>query len=163
MPDNMDPVIVADIGGTNARFALATRQGDKLLLEKIQYFRAEDFESPRDAAAAYVESIALHPSKACFAIAAPVSGDEIKFTNSHWTLKRDEISQALSLVEPLSVVNDFYALAAGVSYLPEDGLLSVRTGVPVSCASAIDLGSGTDLGHPILIRCRDVESEISTE
>ncbi|MGV6820329.1 MAG: glucokinase [Parvularcula sp.] len=163
MPDLMDPVIVADIGGTNARFGLASRQGEKLVLDKIQYFRAEDFESPRDAAAAYVESVALHPSKACFAIAAPISGDEIKFTNSHWTLKRSEVSQALSLVEPLSVVNDFYALAAGVGYLPAEGLLSIRTGIAEPCAPSIVIGPGTGLGQAIILRCRDEEFVISTE
>ena len=51
-------ILVADIGGTNARFALAERDNGAVSVRQVKKFRAEDFETLRDAAGAYLEAAA---------------------------------------------------------------------------------------------------------
>lgn len=158
-----DTAIVADIGGTNARFGLARREHGRVIVSDVQYFRAEDYESPRDAADAYLEAVSGHPKRGCFAIAAPVKDDEIGFTNSHWVLKRKEATRSLRLDAPLDVVNDFYALAAGVRHIPEDGLLTIREAEGDPKAPRVVIGPGTGLGQALIIPHGDDEFVIATE
>ena len=122
-----DPILVADIGGTNARFALARIENNAISIRDQQTFRAEDFESIRDAADAYLESVAEKPKQGCFAAAGPIIDEEVDFTNSHWTLRTDDIVNPLGL-DTFRIVNDFYALAAGVAHLPESALIEVKSG-----------------------------------
>ena len=145
------PVLVADIGGTNARFALAEQGGDAgLVVRDAQTFRAEDFETIRDAADAYFESVGEKAAHACFAVAAPVGGDEITFTNSHWKFRPTEIEAALSLKQ-LRLVNDFYALAAGVAFLPDAAFAPVKPGEADASAPVLVIGPGTGLGQALIV------------
>lgn len=155
-------LIVADIGGTNARFAIAERHGDKISITDAQSFRAVDFETIRDAADAFLESVGATPSRGCFAAAGPLTDKGIKFTNSHWDLQPDEISTSLGLRE-FSVVNDFHALAAGTPYLPSDGLTLVKDGTPDQAAPIIVVGPGTGLGQALIVPTSDGHKIVTTE
>lgn len=157
-----EPALVADVGGTNARFAIAEAAQDGFIIRDAATFRAEDFETIRDAADAYLESIALHPRRACFAAAGPLIDGEVDFTNSHWTLRSDEISRALSLDE-FRIVNDFYALAAGVRDLPEDAFVNVKTGSPVEDAPRLVIGPGTGLGQALIVPTKIGDRIVATE
>ncbi len=146
-----DPLLVADIGGTNARFALADAvAGGAIAIRDAQNFRAEDFETVRDAADAYLGSVGARPRRACFAVAGPVDGDEIVFTNSHWRLRPDEVRTGLRL-DDFKVVNDFYALAAGISHLPENAFVTVKAGTPNPQAPTLVIGPGTGLGQALIV------------
>ncbi|WP_425409839.1 glucokinase [Hyphococcus sp.] len=149
-----DPVLVADIGGTNVRFAIAEAAGGAIAISKPQNFRAEDFETIRDAADAYLESVEAKPKRACFAVAAPVKTAEIKFTNSHWRFQPKEIETALRL-DGLRVVNDFYALAAGVDFMPADAFVTVKDGKPDTGAPVLVIGPGTGLGQALIVPTPD--------
>jgi len=152
--------LVADIGGTNARFALAdlaTRS-----IRKAENFRAEDFETIADAAHAYLESIGEKPSSGCFAVAGPVGGEEITFTNSHWTFRPADIRAALKLKRFLPV-NDFYALASSVHYLPDDYFASVKAGAGDPLAPTLVIGPGTGLGQALIVPFGDKRRIVSTE
>ena len=157
-----EPVLVADIGGTNARFALATIGAGGIDLADRQTFRAEDFETIGDAAAAYLESVAPRPKRACFAAAGPIIHNEVDFTNSHWVLRAGEITSALALDEFL-IVNDFYALAAGVAYLPASALIVVKSGEPVADAPRLVIGPGTGLGQALIVPTAAGDKIIATE
>lgn len=152
--------LVADIGGTNARFALAdlaTRS-----IRKAENFRAEDFETIADAAHAYLESIGEKPASGCFAVAGPVGGEEITFTNSHWKFRPAEIRSALQLKRFLPV-NDFYALASSVHYLPEDYFAPVKDGAGDPLAPTLVIGPGTGLGQALIVPFGDKRRVVSTE
>lgn len=157
-----DPMLVADIGGTNARFAIAEAQDDQIHIRAAQTFRAEDFETIRDAADAYLEAVAEKPSRACFAAAGPIIDDEVGFTNSHWTLRTPEITQSLRLSE-FHIVNDFYALAAGVAHLAADAFVEVKAGEPISEAPQLVIGPGTGLGQALIVPTKDGEKIVATE
>ncbi len=156
------PVLVADIGGTNARFGIAAAERDQIIVRDVQNFRAEDFESVRDAADAYLESVKDKPGVACFAVAAPADQDEIVFTNSHWRFRREEIQTSLFLRQ-FKVVNDFYALAAGVSHLPDDAFAPVKSGESDPSAPVLVIGPGTGLGQALIVPGPSGPIIVSTE
>jgi len=157
-------VLVADIGGTNARFALARAATHAIVKEET--FRAEDFETIADAAHAYLEATGERPKAACFAVAAPVGGlqaeDEIAFTNSHWKFRPDDICKALGL-ERFLPVNDFYALASGVQHLPADYFIDVKAGEGDPAAPTLVIGPGTGLGQALIVPFGGRRRIISTE
>lgn len=157
-----DASLVADIGGTNARFAIAEVSDGAISIRDAQTFRAEDFETIRDAADAYLESVAEKPKRACFAAAGPIIDDEVDFTNSHWTLRASEITGPLKL-DQFRIVNDFYALAAGVEHLPDDAFVNIKDGMPMPKAPQLVIGPGTGLGQALIVPTSSGLRVVATE
>ncbi len=156
------PVLVADIGGTNARFALAETENGAIALREVKKFRAEDFETIRDAAAAYLQSADAAPASACFAVAGPVTDESIEFTNSPWVLDIADMTKALA-VKRLRVVNDFEALAAGATVLKDQDFLTVKPGAGDPAAPTLVIGPGTGLGQAFIVPFGSRPRVISTE
>ena len=146
--------LVADIGGTNARFGLAVYDKPGLVIEYRKSFRAEDFDSVRDAAIAYLEETRAKPDHACFAVAGPVAGAEITFTNSDWSLHIEETRKGLAL-KSLEVINDFEALAAGLRHLPGSSFMSILPGAGDFTKPVLVIGPGTGLGQALIIPAED--------
>lgn len=135
--------LIADIGGTNARFALADLA--TLDLTEIRQFRVSDFPGLNEVAAAYLRDINEHPRIAAVAVAAPVVGDEIRLTNSPWVFSRSELSRALDL-DTMLVMNDFAALAQSLPYLRTESLRQIGGTTPPPHATKLVLGPGTGIG-----------------
>ena len=152
--------LVADIGGTNARFALA--DSETRAVTRAENFRAEDFETIRDAATAYLESVGVKPLNGCFAVAGPVGGEEIEFTNSHWKFRPAEIRTALNL-KRFHAVNDFFALASSVQFLPCDYFVNVKSGKGDIEAPTLVIGPGTGLGQALIVPLGERRRVVSTE
>src|SRR5262249_23974208 len=97
--------LLADVGGTNARFALCTggRVHDERVLACAEY---PDIES---AARAYLGAHAVKPVEAAFAVAAPLRGDLVRMTNHVWQFSVAAVREALGL-RRLLLLNDFTAL-----------------------------------------------------
>jgi len=98
--------LIADVGGTNARFALT----DPLtpapeIIEPRSLVNAQ-FASLQHAAEHYLSEVGAKPRSAAIAVASPVHGEEIRLTNRAWSFTRSEFRQALGL-DPLAVINDF--------------------------------------------------------
>lgn len=156
-----DRVLVADIGGTNARFALAAIDG-AIEVEAAQVFRAEDYASIGDAAAAFLAASKVRPVAACFAVAGPVTDEVIEFTNSRWVLDIAKLRARLGL-PVLDVVNDFEALALGVRHLRREDLVSVRPGAGEATAPTLVIGPGTGLGQALLVPAPGGARVVATE
>jgi len=136
--------LVGDIGGTNARFALWRDQ----CLEQIRVLRTAEHASPELAILAYLGEIdqPLETIDAvCLACAGPVSGDSFRFTNNHWRLSRKAFCQALGLSE-LLLINDFAAMALGMTRLRENERITVCAGEPEPGRPRLVIGPGTGLG-----------------
>ena len=73
--------LVADVGGTNARFALADPAAPVAGVVQAQALRTADFASLQHAASHYLQSVGVRPRRAAIAVASPVGGDEIRRTN----------------------------------------------------------------------------------
>ncbi|GAB4521403.1 MAG: glucokinase [Amphiplicatus sp.] len=155
-------MLVADMGGTNARFALASYTDGKICIREKRGYRAAEFAALADAARAFLDAVGAKPRRACFAVAGPVIDDVVDFTNSPWTLPVRETKEALGL-ETLHVVNDFYALAAGALHLPEEGFETVRAGAGDPAAPRVVLGPGTGFGQALVVPVDGEYRVIATE
>lgn len=151
VPEMNQPLrLIADIGGTNARFALwdGASVRDELQLHCIDYPNIEQ------AVQHYLQSVnerrPLH--EAAFAIAAPLHGDHVSMTNNNWRFSMNALRSQLGL-QRLIVLNDFTALAMAIRHLPPTELRQVG-GVTQSVSSKAPialLGPGTGLGVSGLI------------
>ena len=149
------PRLLADVGGTNARFALELAPGQ---LEAVQVLACGDHANFADAMRTYLASPAVLAAgkvrHAAVAIANPVDGDQIRMTNHHWQFSIEAVRREVGL-ETLLVVNDFYALARSLPHLPEAGKMQVGGGVARAGAPLGLLGAGTGLGVSGLVPSGD--------
>ncbi len=145
--------LIADIGGTNARFAIVEPH---LNIEYERVLPCADYPTLLDACREYLRGLAasVRPRYAAFAIASPVIGDRVKMTNHHWTFSIEETRTALALDE-LKVVNDFVALILAVPHLQEYDRLQVGGGTPQPRMPIVALGPGTGLGMASLVPAPD--------
>lgn len=145
-----EPLLIADIGGTNARFALC-RAGN-VEHEHTMTLAVQDYESLRLAIEHYLEnqSLPVSPKFACLAVACPTHNDLIKFTNSHWSFSKQALQKALKL-EKLWVINDYTALAHGLPYFSGKQLHSIGKPKPKKQKTLAVIGPGTGLGMSGLI------------
>jgi glucokinase len=145
---NNYPYIVADIGGTNARFGLVTHYNatsQLFTIEQQTTFPCADYPNFDAALAAYIEQIQTSVTQACIAIAGPVSGDEFKMTNLSWSFSRSEIKQRFNL-EHFEVINDFAAQACALPYLQPEDLIAIKSGHADTFGTRGIIGPGTGLG-----------------
>lgn len=150
--------LVADIGGTYARFALASAQHPSpLITPSIRQLAVRDYPSVVDAAQHYMEGMrtsAGTPTTAVFAVAGRVDGDQALMTNHPWLISRTAAERSLQL-ESLQLVNDFAAQAMAVSMLTDTdigvvGTVGLFDRSPATRTYAV-LGPGTGLGVSALI------------
>lgn len=136
--------LIADIGGTNARFALST---DLLDVHDIKIFPCKDYVTIQEAIEMYLSVVEGGESirHAAIAIANPVMGDRISMTNHHWEFSISATKEALGL-ETFLVLNDFEALAYAIPFLEEDQYTSVRPGKGAEGSPIAIIGPGTGLG-----------------
>jgi glucokinase len=133
--------MLADLGGTSARFALALGRN----IERQRILRCADFSGPAAAARAFLDETGATPGEAAFAVAAPVLGDTVRMTNSAWVFSIEATREALGL-RRLLVVNDFTALAHAIPLLGRDELRQIGGGAAVAGAPLAAIGPGTGLG-----------------
>jgi glucokinase len=149
--------LLADIGGTNARFALTGRTGRPTAEKKL---RTADYRGPVEAVRAYLGERAV--DEAVFAMALPVDADWVQLTNSPWAFSIEATRQALGL-ERLTVINDFSAQALAVPALTPKERRQIGDGEPVEGAAIGVIGPGTGLGVGGLVRVGDAWHPIASE
>lgn len=145
----MKLALVGDIGGTNARFAI----WEDNQLHSIRVFPTVDYPGPEQAVEVYLQDLDLQRGDVgfvCLAVAGPVDGDEFQFTNSHWNFSRSRFCTDLK-VEHLLLVNDFTAMALGMTRLRDDEYLTVCHGIGKPERPYAIIGPGTGLGVGTLI------------
>lgn len=147
--------LVADIGGTNARFALACRDGSPpLLVDSVREFAVADFASLADVAAHYLRIVGANPASGVFAVAGKVDGDEARITNHPWLISARQTREALGL-QAISLVNDFTAQAMAISLLGPDDVVPIGGGTWArddGDKTYAIIGPGTGLGVGGLLR-----------
>ncbi|MGE5517800.1 MAG: glucokinase [Bacteroidota bacterium] len=141
--------LIADIGGTHARFALvdqAGHPGDPMVM------RCADHAGPAQAAQAFLAAHGdgVTVDRAAFAVASPITGDVVDLTNSAWHFSIEQVRRDLAL-DRLEVINDFTAVALSVRRLGPDHVLKVGGGTAAEGAPIAVLGPGTGLGVSALV------------
>ena len=144
------PRLLADIGGTNARFALETAAGE---LAHIAILACADYPHFADALRAYLDSAVpaagARPLLAAIAIANPVDGDVVCMTNHHWQFSVEAVRREFGFAR-LLVVNDFKALAMALPQLSAQQKRQVGGGAARPGVLGL-LGPGTGLGVSALV------------
>jgi len=143
--------LVADIGGTNARFALTDLAAPAVELHEARSLRNADFASVQHAIETYLAGVGAKPKQAALAVACPVGQDEIRLTNRAWSFSRRELQRTLGLDE-LRMINDFGAVAWAVPSLPREHLVTLHGDAGAELRGPVSvLGPGTGLGVALLV------------
>lgn len=150
--------LVADIGGTNARFGVFDSATDSLV--HSQRFSVEEYAVFTDALEHFLETLhetkqwCAQPDSVCLAVAGPVESDLLQFTNSSWSLRRSEIAARFSGAAT-HIINDFAAVGHGVLALAARDFHQIGGGDGVSGRPIAVLGPGTGLGVCSLVAVND--------
>ena len=150
------PRLLADIGGTNARFALefAPRQTGH-----IEVLSCSAYPTLAHALQAYLALPALAvvlgapPRHAALAIANPITGDLVRMTNHHWEFSIEALRLECGF-QTLVVANDFTALARALPHLAANQKVQIGGGAAVPNTPLGLVGAGTGLGVSGLIPCK---------
>jgi glucokinase len=148
--------LLADIGGTNARFALQQAGADGFA--DIEVLACGDYPTIEAAVRAYLaradaRGLAVGGVKhAAIAIANPVEGDEVSMTNHCWRFSIAALKAALGL-DTLLVVNDFAALAMSLPHLKAEQRERIGGGVAQAGKPIGLIGPGTGLGVSGVVPC----------
>ena len=143
------PILIGDIGGTNARFAILVDS----------YAEPKEFPIVQTAAFATIDQAiqtaildrtSVQPRSAVLAVAGPVDGDEIALTNCDWVVRPRVMFEQLGLSD-IVVLNDFEAQALAVVALGAEHMEKIGPGEPEPLGSRVVLGPGTGLGVAGLI------------
>lgn len=144
LPNSHTTRLIADIGGTNARFAIY--RGSTLVDPLV--LACADFPSPAAAAIHYLATLPKdhpRPTEAAICVAGPITRDLVVMTNHVWRFSLAATRRELGL-DRLFAMNDFTALAMSVPNLPRHELESVGFGQPLLGAPIAVIGPGTGLG-----------------
>ncbi len=139
--------LVGDIGGTNARFALANPEGG---YDYEHTLACADFETAKTAVQSYLDTVgAPAPDVICLAAAGPIVDQTVRFTNNHWVIDMVELGAAFG-TERVRLINDFEAIAWSIPALTDSDCVSIGLPAPVKLTgrdfSVAITGPGTGLG-----------------
>ena len=158
MPNQNDvlsfPILIGDIGGTNARFAILV---DSYAEPKtFPIVQTADYATIDEAIqAAVLDRTSLQPRSAVLAVAGPVDGDEIDLTNCDWVVRPRKLIAEMGFSD-IVVLNDFEAQALAVVALGEEHLERIGSGAAEESGSRVVLGPGTGLGVAGLVNSRRI-------
>ena len=138
------PILIGDIGGTNARFALLV---DAFAEPKqLPPIKTGDFETIEEAMQkSILDKTSVQPRSAILAVAGPIRGDEIPLTNAGWVIRPKDMLSSLGL-EDVLIINDFEAQALAVAAPADEDLVQIGGGSVRPLTSRVVLGPGTGLG-----------------
>ncbi len=154
-------VLLADIGGTYSRFALADANGRP---EQIAVFANDDIASLDVAIRSYLADTKVQPRTAVLAVAGPVDGGEIVLTNRAWRFRLDDLAHTLGVTR-IKAVNDFEAVAWALARLDDNDVRRLGRGDTAArpdCAKVV-LGPGTGLGVAALVPVADGWQAVPSE
>jgi glucokinase len=150
----MSECLLADIGGSKSRFALANSAG------RLECILVIDNDAVADLPAAiecYLDKTAARPISAMFAVAGLIDGEEVALTNRAWRFNRAELARRFGL-SPLRVLNDFEAIAWSLPHLAPADVRALEVASRTALTKLgrkhgvkVVLGPGTGLGVAALV------------
>lgn len=148
----MTVIAAIDLGGTHARFALATVDAGRVThLGEAVTLKASHYASFLDAWAAFTATLTGPPPRAAsLGVAATVRGDVIRFTNNPWTLTPATLAAQMG-VDTALLMNDFAAVAHAVAQAGPDDFLHLagpdNTLPAIGTITVIGPGTGLGIAH----------------
>jgi len=158
-------LLVGDIGGTNARFALANARNPGFSHEKT--YQCADFASADQAIGAYLKQTnANNPKAICIAAAGPIVDNVVRFTNNSWRIETSDLRNKFNTAG-VRLLNDFEAIAYSIPLLQKSDVVSVGLPRPKNLQETDFtlgvLGPGTGLGAAGLRKRSDQISPVVSE
>lgn len=145
--------LVADVGGTNTRVALA--EGTRLLTDTVQKIPNHKADSLAEVLEGYIASRAVACSAAAVAIAGPVHDGRGTLTNLDWSMDRDTLA-ALSGAGTVAVLNDLQAQAFALGHIEDGNLRPILPGQPADAEAArLVIGIGTGFNAALALPVGD--------
>lgn len=146
-------LLTSDIGGTRARFRLLEKTGLDWEVRHQESYPSADFDSLAEAADHYLDhQLSTNRRKEIragwFAVAGPVTGDSVTFTNRRWRTNAADLAEKLGL-PVVHLANDLEALAHAIPFLPENELVPVQRCPPGNDRYLV-IAAGTGLGMATL-------------
>jgi glucokinase len=147
------PALVGDVGGTNARFAIADLSDPgRPKIRDLLHLPSADYVSLNDALQDYLTRLRLGtmPLHAMIAVAGPVTDGEVILTNLSWHAS-EKVLETLGFAEA-RLINDFRALAASADSLHDEDLVAIGPQLRrVKDATVAIVGAGTGFGSSALV------------
>lgn len=144
--------LVADVGGTNIRLAIADLE--TFAISDVLTYQCKDFDNIDGAISQYKNDANVTFEYACIDVATAVVGDQVSLTNNHWSFSQAELQQQFGL-KKLYVINDFTAIAMSVPNIPDSKKVQVGGGQAVPQKPIAIYGAGTGLGVAHLVHSGD--------
>jgi glucokinase len=148
-------IVAVDIGGTNARFAIATLEDGQITLSEPVILSSKDhanFETAWDHFAeihARQSDVPL-PKDAALALAAPVDGETIRFANIHWVIQPAALGERLG-IERVTLINDFGAMGHAAATVGPEFFTHIagpdQPFAPQGTLSIVGPGTGLGIAH----------------
>ncbi len=154
------PVLVCDIGGTNARFAL--KRTPEAALSKSVHVRTGDYPGLAQAIAAVRSKLAAAPASVIACGAGPIVEGKLKLSNADWHIDGHEVAAKLGLKGGL-LLNDFEAQALSLPVIPEEWTRAIGPGRFGASGPKVILGPGTGLGVAALIEASGKHTPVPSE
>jgi glucokinase len=138
------PVLIGDIGGTNARFAIVPDRDSP-----VEHFHPVPTGNYSDIESAVEESVYAYskhrPRSALIDLAGPIVGDAVDLTNADWVIRPRDMIGSLGLANVM-LLNDFEALALALNALAPEDVVKIGGGEPSPTGAKVVIGPGTGLG-----------------
>lgn len=160
---NTAKILLADIGGTNARFALSHGElsnGDEI--GPIDYVKVADFPTVREAITDVLRRSGEQPKRAVLAVAGPVTNNRCVMTNSPWVIDGNELQPALGF-DSVHVLNDFEVVAWSLPALQPADLISLGGQDGLAGEPLLVVGPGTGFGVSCLVERHGARLAVVTE
>jgi len=151
--DHTPNLIVADVGGTNGRFALATvissGAGSRVELSQVHTFPVGDYPAFAPLLADYLKSLGeTHPRQACLSTAGPGNSKQRLITNLDWSVDAAALERQFKL-EKVVLANDFQALAQRLLFVTDADCVNLNE-ITSAAGPCSVIGPGTGLGVALL-------------
>lgn len=146
----MNYYLSGDIGGTKTLLQIMAGDASSVPLLHKSYASAA-YSGLTDVLSDFLrEAGQTNITSACFALAGPVSGRQVRLTNLPWEVDADAIASHFG-IQNVTLINDFEAVGMGIAALRAEDLLTLQAGT-VQPGNRLVLGAGTGLGVAWLTR-----------
>jgi glucokinase len=143
-------ILAGDVGGTNARLAIADLGAGTVRIVKEQRYPSGGAPGLAPIVRRFLDWAAEPVERACFGIAGPVVNGECRTPNLPWTVSARELARDLG-IRRTSIINDFVAAAHGIACLGPGDLVTLQEGTAEPHGTIALIGAGTGLGQGFLV------------
>jgi glucokinase len=143
-------VLAGDVGGTNARLALVTLDGDGARIIRAHTYPSQQFSGLGMIARRFLADIDVPPVCARYAVAGPVENGKAHLPNLDWDIEADALADETGIAET-KLLNDFSAIGYAIPILGGADLVELQAKRTTPDATIAILGPGTGLGQGFLV------------